>query len=811
MLSRVTPLACALRTVILGLSVATASHAVMAATPAPIGEHTQRQAYDISPGSLDRVLGVFGQQANVMIGIDSALAADVQSQGLKGTFAVDEGLERLLMPLGLQAEREHGGYRVVAKPDSQNGKIELQATQVSADQLGTITEGSGSYTPGTIATATRLVLTPRQTPQSISVTTRQAMEDFNLTSINDVMRYTPGITVAAYDTQRTNYYSRGFSVQNFQVDGIPTTRDSVYASGQTQTDMAIYDRVEVLKGATGLLTGAGDPGGTINLIRKKPTHEFKGYASLGAGSWDNYRSEIDVGGPLNEAGNVRGRAVVAYQDKHSFMDNFSNKTNVYYGILEFDLSPDTQLNVGFDYQDSTPKGSSWAGAAPLFDKAGNRLDLSRSYNSGAKWAAWEQYTRNVFATLEHNFDNGWVAKGQYSHMISGYDAHVNTLRTPTTDGMTTININSFDGETKSDSLDLYVSGPFNLLGREHQLVIGAATSNAHKKGYDYWNPVLAEANSYDFYTWHGQAAKPVSWGPLSELADETTRQNAGYMTAQFNLMDDLKLLLGSRVVYYSLTGTTDMKETGKVVPYAGLVYDLDEHFSAYANYSEIFNPQSARDASNKRLAPDEGKSYELGIKGEFFEGRLNSSLAYFELHEENRSVDDTVYNANPTNPSITWAYKGITAKTKGYEAEISGELTPGWQLKAGYTHKVIRDQSGEKVSTWEPQDLVSLYTTYKLTGDLDRLTFGGGLRWQGSAWKVLSVPNGTGTNRDVKVSQDPYSVVDLMARYQITDNLSTTLNANNVFDKTYYSNVGFFNSSYYGDPRSFMLTTRWDF
>ena len=140
-----------------------------------------------------------------------------------------------------------------------------------ANQLGTVTEGTGSYTPGTIATATRLVLTPRETPQSISVVTRQAMDDFNMKSIDDVMRYTPGITVATYDSERTAYYSRGFAIQNFQYDGIPILQDAQYSSGHTLTDTVMYDRVEILKGATGLLTGAGGPGGTINMVRKKPT------------------------------------------------------------------------------------------------------------------------------------------------------------------------------------------------------------------------------------------------------------------------------------------------------------------------------------------------------------------------------------------------------------------------------------------------------------------------------------------------------------------------------------------------------------
>lgn len=176
---------------------------------------------------------------------------------------------------------------------------------------------------------------------------------------------------------------------------------------------------------------------------------------------------------------------------------------------------------------------------------------------------------------------------------------------------------------------------------------------------------------------------------------------------------------------------------------------------------------------------------------------MNTSLAYFEVHETNRAEADALYNANPTNSAILYAYKGITAKTKGFEAELSGELAPGWQAQAGYTHKIIRDENGDKVSTWEPQDQVSLFTSYKLKGALDRLTIGGGARWQGKAWQDVY---NSGKSRYEEFSQEAYWVVDAMAKYQITDNVSATLNVNNLFDKYYYTNIGFYNTAYYGDP-----------
>ena len=801
--SRLTPLAGALRTFVFGLSIATASQGAFAASGS---EH----AYSIAPGSLDAVLGSFGQQSGVMIAVDSSLTTGMRSSGLSGNFAVDEGLQRLLAPLGLQAVTDGDGYRVVARPAQGNGELQLQATQVTSNQLGTITEGSGSYTPGTIATATLMVLTPRQTPQSITVITRQHMDDFGLNSIDEVMRHTPGITVSTFDSERTNYYARGFSVENFQYDGIPTLRNSAYSSGQTLSDMAIYDRVEILKGATGLLTGAGAPGATINLIRKKPTREFKASIDVGAGSWDNYRTQVDVSGPLTDSGNIRGRAVAAYQDKHSFMDRYERKTGVYFGTLEADLSDDTLLTLGFDYQNNDPHASGWSGSRPLFDRNGERIDVKRSYNNGANWSRWEQTTQSVFATLEHSFANGWVGKGQLTHQVNSYDAPLGSVMSgpfPAT-GLSSIYANKFTGNTRTDAADAYFSGPFSLAGREHELVIGASASSAHWQGKDYGNPTFLSANVIDFWNFDGKTTEP-DWGAPTQYNDTTTRQTAGYISARFNLTDDLNLLLGTRLANYWLTGDYHTTETGRLVPYVGVTYDLNDNFTAYASYTDIFMPQTYnRDRNNKVLEPDEGKNYEVGIKGEFYGGRLNTSLAYFEVHESNRAEPDAEYNADPTNPSILYASVGTKAKAKGFEAEMSGELAPGWQAQAGFTHKVIRGSDDEKISTWEPEDQLSLYTTYKFKGPLDRLTIGGGARWQNRSWQNIY---NRAKDQYQDFSQDAYWLVDAMARYQVSEHLSTTLNVNNLFDKQYYTNIGFYNTAYYGDPRNVMVNTRWDF
>ncbi|QHG23619.1 TonB-dependent siderophore receptor [Pseudomonas sp. DTU12.1] len=779
------------------------------ALPAFAYAQQQVQAFDIAPGPLSEVLSRYAQAAGAPIAFQSQQVAGVNSAGVRGSYNVEDGFAKVLEGTGFAAQASADGYQLQALPQA-NGTLALAATEITSNQLGTVTEGTGSYTPGTIATATRMVLTPKETPQSITVITRQHMDDFGLNAIDDVMRHTPGITVSTYDSERTNYFARGFSIENFQYDGIPTLRNSAYSSGQTLTDMAIYDRVEILKGATGLLTGAGAPGATLNLIRKKPTRDFKASIELGAGSWDNYRSQVDVSGPLTDSGNIRGRAVAAYQDKHSFMERYQRKTSVYFGSLEADLDDDTLLTVGFDYQNNDPQSSGWSGSRPLFNTNGDRIDVKRSYNNGAKWSRWEQYNRGAFATLERSFANGWVAKAQVTHQLSGYDAPLGSIQSaPSPDtGLSTVYANKFTGLTRANSADVYLSGPFSLLGREHELVVGASASNSHWKGKDYGSPTHANGKVVDFWNFDGNFAEP-DWGAPTYINDLTTRQSAGYMTSRFSLADPLNLFLGGRVANYKLRGTDDSTETGRLVPYAGVTYDLNENFTAYASYTDIFMPESYnRDRNNKLLEPSEGKNYEGGIKGEFFNGRLNTSLAYFEVHQSHRAEPDAEYNAAPTNPSVGYASKGIEAKTKGFEAEMSGELAPGWQAQAGYTHKIIRDQSGKKVSTWEPQDQLSFYTTYKLKGPLDRLTVGGGARWQSRSWQELY---NRYKSKNEEFAQEAYWLVDVMARYQVTENLSATLNLNNAFDKKYYTNIGFYNTAYYGDPRNVMLTTRWSF
>lgn len=766
-------------------------------TAAATNVHTQIYDYKIPAQPLSEALIQFGQQSGLPVTTNTGLVEGKASSSVHGSMSVDQALSQLLAGTNLRYQINGGTVSLLV---GSSKPVVLSSVKVSANQLGEITENTGSYTPGTIATATRLVLTPRETPQSISVITRQEMNDFNVTSIDRAMAQTPGISIVTQDSERSAYYARGFAINTFQYDGIPMERNSGYSSGHTLSDMAIYDRVEVLKGATGLLTGLGDPGATINLIRKKPTQEAQGEVQLGAGRWDNYRAQIDLSGALTS--NIRGRLVAAQQDKHSYQDGHERKVSVYYGIVEADLTPSTLFTFGADSQDNDPKRSSWGGI-PIFNSLGEFNSMPRDFNNGATWSYWDQYSRSAFSTLEHYFDNEWTTKLQLNHQINGYDAEMAGAAAgypnPNTGaGVRLFGPSGYKGETKSDALDLYASGPFSLLGRSHELVLGLSGAKRVWENELFLRPLDYNQNVPNFYEWSGDVVHPSSWRPRPS-ADETTRENGAYATARFNVLDELKVITGARVVNFE---RAQVKESGLLVPYLGTVYDLNNTHSVYASYTTIFKPQSNRDESGRALDPLEGENYEVGTKSAFFNGRLNASVALFQLTQDNFAE-----LSGGLTPAGQPAYRGIEGvRTRGYEFEVSGNLTSNWNLHAGYSHKVSK-QDSKKVSTLTPEGQFTLFTNYKMQDALDGLTVGGGVRFQDKTWSNVTNP----VHGSVKHTADSYWLVDAMAGYRFTDQLSGQLNINNLLDEKYYTIFDTFSTYTWGEPRNLTLTLNYKF
>lgn len=796
-----TPVAQALLVVFLG---ATAGTGLLPAQ-AHAAEAGATVNFDIPAGSLDQALSRFGRQAGIQIAVNAELTSGRQSPGLNGKHGIADGLRRLLAGSGLEAVRDGGGeYTLRRLPSTASSETTLAPMTVTAglEHNGT-TENTDSYTQrGPSRTATGLAMTLRETPQSISVITRQRMDDQNLTSVGEVLDQTPGISRTQYGLPGAGYadlYSRGYAIQNYQIDGVLTPASAMQglSASVVSLNSAIYDRIEVVRGAAGLLSGAGDPSATVNLLRKRPTSEFQTHATAGFGSWERYRAEADVSGPMNQAGTLRGRLVAAHDQGDTWVDRYHSESTVLYGIAEADLDDSTLLTLGFDtfkgrYDAGTQNGFS------MLDSNGNKTNISRSANAGASWAYNDVQRYNLFASLQKTFANGWQANFSVSHSktdtneLLGYvDGEIDAVT-----GAADTYIGHYKWSPEQNAADLRLSGPYQLFGREHELLLGLNYYNVKRTDPAYeqfWgNPVS------NVYTFNGEITHPN----LARIGTDSlnTRQLGAYVATRLRPTDQFSVILGSRVTDWSRRNVTrwgeqELKESGVVTPYAGVVYNLNDQLSVYGSYASIFNPQSNQDRSGQTLKPEEGINYELGVKGEFFSKRLNASAAVFEVVKDNLAVRDGV----ALTPAGDDAYRAESnTKARGYELEVSGELTPDLKVAGGFTQIVTRDSDGLRINTQLPKRQFKLFASYRLPGALNRLTIGGGLSWQSEIYYADSAAR----------RQEAYSLVSLMARYQASEKLSFMLNGENLSDKKYL--VTAWNHSY-GAPRNFMLSAKYSF
>ena len=717
---------------------------------------------------------------------------------------------------------------LLAETDPENQSLELGATRITSEGLGATTEHTGAYTTGSMSTATRLNLSVKETPQSISVITRQQMDDFNLNTLTEVLRQTTGVNVQHNDSDRVSYSSRGYGINNFQIDGMLNT----FGYMKSDSDTIIYDRIEVVRGATGLTTGAGDPSATVNMVRKRPTAQWQAKTGVSGGSHDNYYSFVDVGGPLAYDGKLRGRTVLAYRDSQSFRDNYALKRAVGYGILEGDLSDDTVLAVGFDYQDKQVQGTSW-GTVPYWNSQGGKAGLSRSTNMAAHWSSWPLTDKTTFASLDHHLGGDWHLKAAYTHRQSDTDGKVyyGGAGFPNDDrsGMTAW-ASHMRGTSKMEAIDLNLAGSYALLGREHELMMGYGEATQRDV-----SPVMRDNIPDGYYSiedWKYMGGIGKFPDTVTGLKGEhsSKQQKAGYLATRLSLTERLHAVLGSRYGSWELesaapeyTANDQLLRANKTrqthndmwTPYAGLLYDITPEYTVYASYTDIFKPQSLKDVSNKYLEPVVGSNYEVGLKGSLLQERLNVAAAYFWSKQDNVAERDDSVPPNPITGEEYYKSGGKGNKVSGFELEVAGEVMPDWNLTAGYTYTHSVNGTDKRNNTGQPLNLLKVSSAYRLPGAWRNLTVGGAVNWQSDIHEFGNRPTGARDSEGnrittrAKITQQAYSVVNLMSRYQFDEHVTASLNVNNLFDKKYYERVGFYNGVYWGDPRSITLALDW--
>jgi len=710
----------------------------------------------------------------------------------------------------------------------------LKKVVVSAEALE-----EGVYTRKEASTSTKLDLSVKETPQSVSVVTRKQIDDMGATNLGQVLLQTTGVILTGDNSERTNFSIRGFNVGDgwnsnlMQYDGIPINASNVAAS---KPDMAMVESVEVLRGAAGLMQGSGEPSGAINIIRKKPTAHFQANGALSYGSWNMYRAEADVSNRLNESGIVRGRFAVSYQDADSYMTAVTRDTNLIYGIVSADLTNSTLLNVGYKRQGEHAIG---AHNLPRDPRTGADLELSRDNCSCNFSDYWDKANADGFIDIEHFFENGWSVKGSYVHAKIDMDMVFTSLAVVPAaifnaeNPQGTVNKYAYQYDQTIDVFDVFSKGKFALFGREHELIFGGNSQASDIPGrwtsfdtvladYTLWNrvgtppsPVLVvDLNTYSPYDVPHIAPRYELDGGQSF---EDRKQSGVYVATRLSLADPLNLIVGVRQSDFKYDSPYKSNVTNQFVPsrrtsyekdnintpYVGLTFNLNETYTLYGSFADTFVVQNAKDENNELLDPIQGNVYEAGIKGSFNDDRLIASLAAFRTNQINRSLrDETSFGKCPQNGGD--GYCNIAAGeviSEGIETELRGEFFPGFNVTIGYTYNTTEYEKdltnqGRVFNETTPEHIARLFTTYQFT---NQLTIGGGINYQ-SEWLVNRYST-------VSAEQEGYTLVNLMASYPINDNLMVAVNADNALDEKYYSYLSA-SSNRYGEPRNMRITLR---
>jgi outer membrane receptor for ferric coprogen and ferric-rhodotorulic acid len=689
---------------------------------------------------------------------------------------------------------------------------QTKATEQSTIVLPVQTITGRQYDETEVTAGSKVPLKLREVPQTVNVVGQERIEEQNLYTLEQAMKQVGGVTVQRIDANRMTFFSRGFEMTSLSLDGTPTTLDNrIFLS----PDLAMYERVEVLKGPAGILNGTGGTGGSINLVRKRPQAEAAVAGELSAGSWDDYRGMIDVTGPLTESGNIRGRAVASKRDRQFHYDGGDEKSVLFYGTLEADLTPDTLLTLGASHQEVDARGAqrslpSYLSMTPGGDFKLSLVDVSRSNFYGADWNRDYFWSDSVFAELEQQLDHGWLAKLSLRHAQNNFDltqAYArNGFGIDPELNLVDINAIRFDYREQQNEVDAYVDGPFSLFGREHELLLGANYSGSEFRDNGNGNAEFLE--EVDLFDPQVLSAQP-SFEDLEDVIADT-RQRGLYSNLRLSLTDPLTLVLGGRMSWWEFSNTTtpvgmpSAKEKHKIsrefTPFVGLVYDLNQTYSLYASYAEVFQPQSARirDINDRMLEPLQGEQWETGIKGEYLGGALTASFALFQVEEENRAIADL--NDPDGNASVA----GGKARSRGFETELNGQLTSDWSLNANYTytHKDYLN-STDTIKIFTPKHILRVWTRYQLPGEWQRWNLQAAMNSVSKTYNTIT-PLG-----DAKLQQGGYTLFDAGVGYQITPQLSADLLVTNLTDKKYYQRINTMqDGNIWGNPRAATLTLR---
>lgn len=660
------------------------------------------------------------------------------------------------------------------------------------------TEKNGDYSSFAATVGTKIPASLREIPQSVSIITNQQVKDRNVDTFDQLARKTPGLRVLSNDDGRSSVYARGYEYSEYNIDGLPAQMQSING---TLPNLFAFDRVEVMRGPSGLFDSSGEMGGIVNLVRKRPTKAFQGHMAAGFGTHKQYKAEADVSGSLNSDGSVRGRVMAQTVGASPRPAEKNNRHETFYAAADWDINPDTVLGAGYLYQQRRLAPYNGLPA----DADGKLPSLPQHAFVGADWNKFKMHSHDVFADLKHYFGNGGYGKVGMRYSDRKADSNYTFAGSKLNNaGQADVAGLGTDIKQKAFAVDASYSRPFALGNTANEFVIGAdynhfRSTNEQGRSTVASNIALDSFHSTPYVSLM-QNARAGTSGYKHTLDTGNLDKFGVYGKFVFHPADGLSLIGGGRLGHYKIESgdgkTLHKASRTKFTGYAGAVYDLNDNNSLYASFSQLYTPQTSLGTDGKLLKPRQGNQFEVGYKGSYMDDRLNTRVSLYRLKDKNAAAP-----LNPNNKKTRYAALGKRVM-EGVETEISGAMTPKWQIHAGYSYlhsqiKTAANSRDDGIFLLMPKHSANLWTTYQVTPEL---TIGGGVNAM------------SGITSSAGMHAGGYATFDAMAAYRFTPKLKLQINADNIFNRHYYARVGSANTfNIPGSERSLTANLRYSF
>lgn len=708
-----------------------------------------------------------------------------------------------LLTVGLLAAMQVQAQTTEAASDSQQA-TDLDRVLVIGQRASRISNG-----------ATNLDLDIKETPQSISVVSREQMEQFGADSLNDALDLATGIQVEQVSTNLTQFLSRGFEIKNTQIDGVGLPNG--WGLVTNAMDAFGFEKLEVIRGANGLLTGVGNAAGTINYVRKRPTNEAQGQVGLTFGSENRRRLEADYSSPFNDSGTWAGRVVAAREDSDSYLRDFESDRSYFYGVIDGQVGENGALAFGYSWQKANTSGNMW-GALSYIDTDGNQIEWDRSASTTQDWSYWNSTTQAGFIDYTHRIGDTWQLKASYNYRVYEHDAKMFMAYSDA--GLDPVTHEGLYGyayngpyETKAHIGDISMNGRFELFGREQEAMFGASAAKSEGTNWehemDFEDPAFGPLPGFPYAG--NLIAEPV-WGDRYVYGTLNQRLTRVFGATRLSFTDRFKTVIGFNWAEYQRDSVDNegavFDETDRnFSPYAGVTFDFTDRITGYANYSYIFQPQDTVDYDNVYIDPSKGTNYEIGVKAEWLDKHLLTTLAWFGAKQDGLA---TYVGTRYMEEYAYGYYRPDDVESRGFEFEASGKLSEYTELLFGYTHLTMEggppteldDPAPGPTYSWVPRRTANLMLSTRLSS-LPSLSFGIGGRWQSE------ISNKEDNARYARVRQSGYTLLNAFLAWDITPDLTLRANVSNITDKKYIQSL--YSVSYYGPPRQYALSLNWRF